>query len=129
GGRPVGPHGAVEGEGEHGGSRRAAHGGDVAEVALEELGSGRGGRDGVVEVFAVDDRIDGDERAVARAGEHGAVVADAGGRGGAGVAEPAGDGGDQAAFAEGGDGVGGVVGEGVHRVHSPPPLRTTRMVF
>ncbi|MCX6937774.1 MAG: hypothetical protein NTU80_07725 [Verrucomicrobia bacterium] len=116
--QPVEPGARVEGEGDDGGLGVSAHGGDVREVAREEFPADCAGRDGVVEMLAVDDGIDGEQRgAVAMFGrgrEHGAIVAHAMGRGGHGGAEPAADFGQELLFAERDDGQGRVVRKRMH---------------
>ena len=74
---PLPVHAGVEGEREHGGGRSSAHGGEVAEVALEEFCPDGARRHGVVEMPAVNDRVHRDELPAARRGQHGAVVTDA----------------------------------------------------
>jgi len=97
-----------------GGRGTAAHGSEVAEVALEQLCPDGPGRDSGIEVAAKDDGIDGDELRAARGGQNGAIVADPERSAGRRHPEPAANRRDQSCFAEGSDGVGGFFGEGMH---------------
>src|SRR5690606_14728991 len=90
----------------------SAHGGDVAEVAVEELAADAGGRGAIVEMFAVDDGIDRDQLGTSRTGEHGAIIAHAGRGGGTGVAQPRADGRDQPVLTQRGDRMVALAGEG-----------------
>jgi hypothetical protein len=117
-------HSGVEGECHDRRAWPASHGGDVAQVALEELLASGAGCDGIVEMLAVDDRIDRDQLSRAAARQHGAIVADAKRRAGRGGPEPAADRRDHPRLAEGGDGFPEISGERVHGLNWPSSGRS-----
>jgi hypothetical protein len=103
------------GQGNDGGGRPGTHGGEVAEVAFQQLFADGPRRHRIIKMPAVDHRIGRNQLSAGSGRQHGAVVADAERRRRRNVTEPAADAGDQPRLAEGGDRIVETLREGRHR--------------
>jgi len=112
--QPFNLHFLGHGQCDHRCARTPAHGGDITEIAIEELGPDSARGNFVIEVFPVDHRIDRDQLIAGRAGQNRTVVTDSGGRFGRGSAQPTLDLGDQFDLAQGRDGAGTLAGKRGH---------------